>query len=150
MEPMNNIELTLPNNSILEFQPGLPPDYSGPLLRGSTAVSTKTNLAEVVLQQLTGVDYFIRLSSGRLLKKISAKGWATQYGLYSNFILKNDARKELKGCIAPVSILESPGKGFKSRIAFENLMGLVFPVLDQNKQFFITIKSQSNAKPNLG
>jgi len=53
----------------------------------------------------------------------------------------NDARKELKGCIAPVSILESPGKGLKSRIAFENLMGLVFPVLDQNKQFFLTIKS---------
>ena len=53
----------------------------------------------------------------------------------------NDARKELKGCIAPVSILESPGKGLKSRIAFENLMGLVFPVLDQNKQFFLIIKS---------
>jgi len=53
----------------------------------------------------------------------------------------NDARKELKGCIAPVSILESPGKGIKSRIAFQNLMGLVFPVLDQNKQFFLTIKS---------
>lgn len=53
----------------------------------------------------------------------------------------NDARKELKGCIAPVSILGSPGKGLKSRIAFENLMGLVFPVLDQNKQFFLTIKS---------
>jgi len=92
---MNNIEFTLPNDSILEFQPGLPPDYSGPLLRGSTAVSTKSNNAEVVLQQLTGVDYFIRLSSGRLLKKIFAKGWAAQYGLYSNFILKNDARKEL-------------------------------------------------------
>jgi len=90
-----NIELTLSNDSILEFQPGLPPDYNGPLLRGSTAVSAKTNIAEVVLQQLTGVDYFIRLSSGRLPKKIFAKGWAAQYGLYSNFILKNDARKEL-------------------------------------------------------
>ena len=53
----------------------------------------------------------------------------------------NDARKELKGCIAPVSILESPGKGFKSRIALENLMGLVFPVLDRNEQFLLTIKS---------
>jgi len=53
----------------------------------------------------------------------------------------NDALKELKGCIAPVSILSSPGKGYKSRIAFENLMLLVFPVLDQNKQVFLTIKS---------
>jgi hypothetical protein len=90
-----NIELTLPNSSILEFQPGLPPDYRGYLLRGSSAVFAKTNLAEIVLQQLTGVDYYIRLSTGRLLKKIFAKGWTSQYGLYSNFILKNDARKEL-------------------------------------------------------
>lgn len=90
-----NIELTLSNDSVLEFQPGLPPDYNGPFLRGSTAVSAKTNLADIVLQQLTGINYYIRLSTGRLLKKISAKGWAEQYGLYSNFILKNDARKEL-------------------------------------------------------
>lgn len=90
-----NIELTLPNNSILEFQPGLPPDYSGYLLRGSSAVFAKTNLAEIVLQQLTGVNYYIRLSTGRFLNKISAKGWTTQYGLYSNFMLKNEARKEL-------------------------------------------------------
>lgn len=90
-----NIEITLPNNSILEFHPGLPPDYNGSLLRGSTAVWAKTNLAEVVLQQLPGVDYFIRLSSGRLFKKIFAKSPVTEYGLYSNFMLKNDARKEL-------------------------------------------------------
>lgn len=90
-----NIELTLPNDSILEFQPGLPLDYNGPLLKGSNAISAKTNLAEIILQQLTGVDYYIRLSTGRLLKKIFAKGWTAHYGLYSNFILKNDARKEL-------------------------------------------------------
>lgn len=53
----------------------------------------------------------------------------------------NDALKELKGCIAPVSILESPGKGVKSRIACSNLLGLVFPELDQHKQVYLTIKS---------
>lgn len=90
-----DIELTLANEPVLEFRPGLPPDYRGLLLRGSSAVSAKTNLAEIVLQQLTGVDYYIRLSTGRLLKRISAKGWAAQYGLYTNFILKNDARKVL-------------------------------------------------------
>jgi len=89
------IEFTLPNDSILKFQPGLPPDYKGPFLRGSTTVSAKTSLAEIVLQQLTGADYFIRLATGRLLQKISAKGWTTQYGLYGNFMLKNEARKEL-------------------------------------------------------
>lgn len=91
-----NIELTLSNDSLLEFQQGLPPDYRGYLLKGSSAMFAKTNFAEIVLQQLTGIDYYIRLSTGRLLKKIFAKGWAAEYGLYSNFILKNDARKELQ------------------------------------------------------
>ena len=53
----------------------------------------------------------------------------------------NDAKKELRGCIAPVSFLEGPGKGAKSRIAFANLLGLVFPILDKNKQVFLIIKS---------
>jgi len=92
---MNNIVLTLPNDVILEFQPGLPTDYKGPFLRGSTAMSAKTTFAEIVLQQLTGADYFIRLTTGRLLQKVFAKGWINQYGLYTNFMLKNEARKEL-------------------------------------------------------
>ncbi len=92
---MNNIELTLPDNSILEFQQGLPLDYKGPLLRGAAAVSVKTSLADIVLQQLTGENYFIRLTTGNLLKKLSAKNWIAQYGLYSYFILKNNARKEI-------------------------------------------------------
>lgn len=53
----------------------------------------------------------------------------------------NDAKRELKGCIAPVSLLDGPGRGSKSRIAFENLLGIVFPVLDQNKPVFIKISS---------
>ena len=61
-----------------------------------------------------------------------------------NFILihsANDAMKELKGCIAPVSILQSEGKGLRSRIAVEKINAIVFPVLNQNEQFFLTIKS---------
>lgn len=53
----------------------------------------------------------------------------------------NDAFRELKGCIAPVSILQAPGKGLKSRVALEKLKAIVYPELDQNKQFFLTIKS---------
>ena len=90
-----NIELTLPNNSILEFEPRLPLDYRGPILRGAVAISANTSLAKIVLQQLTGDNYFIRLTTGKFLKRISAKGWTEEYGLYSNFILKNEARKEI-------------------------------------------------------
>ena len=53
----------------------------------------------------------------------------------------NDAIKELRGCIAPVSTLNGPGRGSRSRIAFENLLGRIFHVLDQNKQVFLIIKS---------
>ena len=55
----------------------------------------------------------------------------------------NDAKKELKGCIAPVSILTAEGKGSQSRIALAKLNAIVFPVLNEKKQFFLTIKCES-------
>ncbi|MFZ1307409.1 MAG: DUF5675 family protein [Ferruginibacter sp.] len=64
----------------------------------------------------------------------------------------NDAKKELKGCIAPVSLLTAEGKGLESRVALKKLNAIVFAELDQNKsrtppstsglsQVFLTIKS---------
>ena len=53
----------------------------------------------------------------------------------------NDAKKELQGCIAPVSFLTAEGKGSHSRNALAKINAIVFPVLDQKKQFFLTIKS---------
>ncbi|MBK8521261.1 MAG: hypothetical protein IPL54_10415 [Chitinophagaceae bacterium] len=64
----------------------------------------------------------------------------------------NDAKKELKGCIAPVSLLTAEGKGLESRIALKKINAIVFPELDQNKSrtppstsgtitSFLTIKS---------
>lgn len=90
-----NIEITLQNNSAVEFTQGLPSNYNGPILYGATAITAKFNLAEIILQQLTGEHYHIRLSTGRVLERIFAKGFTPQYGLYSNFILKNSARKEI-------------------------------------------------------
>ena len=61
-----------------------------------------------------------------------------------NFILihpANDALKELEGCIAPVSILQSEGKGLRSRIAVDQINAIVFPVLNRKEQFYLTIKS---------
>lgn len=53
----------------------------------------------------------------------------------------NDAKRELQGCIAPVSILTAEGKGSQSRNALAKINAIVFPVLDKKKQFFLTIKS---------
>lgn len=54
----------------------------------------------------------------------------------------NDAKKELRGCIAPVSILDGPGKGSKSKIAVSNIVTLVFPALDRHEPVYLTIKSE--------
>ena len=56
----------------------------------------------------------------------------------------NDARKELKGCIAPVTSILAVGKGAQSRVAFEKIKSIVYPQLEGEKQFFITIKSKTN------
>ena len=53
----------------------------------------------------------------------------------------NDAIKELKGCIAPVSLLTAEGKGSKSRAALSKLNRPVFAALDKKEEVFLTIKS---------
>ena len=44
----------------------------------------------------------------------------------------NDARRELRGCIAPVTELVGPGMGINSRMAMRKLMDLVIPILDNS------------------
>ena len=53
----------------------------------------------------------------------------------------NDAMHELKGCIAPVSLITGVGKGIRSRVALEILTSLVYGALDQHSHVFIIIKS---------
>jgi hypothetical protein len=56
----------------------------------------------------------------------------------------NDALKELKGCIAPVSILTAEGKGLRSRIALKKILDLTYPLLEKNEPVFLTIKSNNH------
>ncbi len=60
----------------------------------------------------------------------------------------NDAIKELKGCIAPVSILTAEGKGSESRKALEKIITMVFPELEKGNKVFITIKSVQHESIN--
>ncbi len=84
-----------------------------------------------------------------LKKRYSPKfGWHLQLVNVAgrNLILlhpANDAEKELKGCIAPVSILTAEGKGAESRKAMGKITSLVFPELEKGNKVFITIKSKS-------
>jgi hypothetical protein len=49
----------------------------------------------------------------------------------------NDALKELKGCIAPVSSLDGAGKGSNSRKAFKKLLQLVYEALKEETVYLI-------------
>lgn len=55
----------------------------------------------------------------------------------------NDAVKELKGCIAPVSLLTAEGKGINSRAALVKLNAVVFAALDKKETVFLIIKSNT-------
>ncbi len=52
----------------------------------------------------------------------------------------NDALKELKGCIAPVSILTGEGKGSQSRIALKKIVIPVLKSLETKEPVTLTIK----------
>jgi hypothetical protein len=51
----------------------------------------------------------------------------------------NDALKELKGCIAPVTSITGPGKGLSSRNALAQLESLLFKAFEESQEVFITI-----------
>lgn len=78
--------------------------------------------------------------------RYSAKyGWHVEVcGVpHRNLILvhpANNALKELKGCIAPVTTITGEGRGSQSRVAFKKLTDEVFPHLKCGSQVTLTIK----------
>ena len=60
----------------------------------------------------------------------------------------NDALKESKGCIAPVSVLTGEGRGIRSRAALALVLSAVYPELERGNKIFITIQSKTNEKGN--
>lgn len=53
----------------------------------------------------------------------------------------NDAKRDLEGCIAPVTYLSGIGKGLHSRDAMQKLLSLVYQAKDRKESIYITIKS---------
>ncbi len=56
----------------------------------------------------------------------------------------NNALKESKGCIAPVTKVEGPGTGSLSRAALARLMHLLASAFDRRQPVFLTIKKQKD------
>ncbi len=48
----------------------------------------------------------------------------------------NEAGRDLKGCIAPVTVLTGPGKGIRSRLATDRLNALVLEAWGRNEKVF--------------
>lgn len=53
----------------------------------------------------------------------------------------NDALKESKGCIAPVSISTGEGRGNNSRLALKKLLAIAYTELEKGNKIFISIRS---------
>ncbi|PQJ78959.1 DUF5675 family protein [Polaribacter porphyrae] len=56
----------------------------------------------------------------------------------------NDAKRDLEGCIAPVSYLSGIGKGIYSRDAMQKLLSLVYQAKDRKEKILLTITSQNH------
>ncbi|WP_299012785.1 DUF5675 family protein [uncultured Polaribacter sp.] len=55
----------------------------------------------------------------------------------------NDAKRDLEGCIAPVTYLNGIGRGVYSREAMQKLLSLVYQARDRKEKITLTIKSQN-------
>jgi hypothetical protein len=81
-----------------------------------------------------------------LQKRFSKKyGWHIQLQNVANrdlilFHPANDALKELKGCIAPVTFITGIGKGSMSRKALKKLVQIVFAALQKKEVVRIVIQ----------
>lgn len=56
----------------------------------------------------------------------------------------NNALKELRGCIAPVTYLGGIGKGIYSKDALDKILSLVHQTLDRKEEIRLTIKSANH------
>ena len=55
----------------------------------------------------------------------------------------NDAKRDLEGCIAPVTYLSGIGKGVYSRDAMQKLLSLSYQAEDRKEKILLIIKSQN-------
>ena len=53
----------------------------------------------------------------------------------------NDAKKELRGCIAPVSSLTGIGKGLSSKLIFQKIVSICHQAFERKETITLTIKS---------
>ncbi len=88
-------ELNLTPGGVVDFRPGLPPDFTGPVFQGSVAISVKSNISRITLQEYKADEYQIRLGTAFFLKQVTGIGNIMSRGFHSFFMLKNSLRKQI-------------------------------------------------------
>lgn len=94
-----SIQLTLSpgDDHPLPFYPGLPPNYSGPILQGAVCHSVQHLTDDLTIQELKGQGLSMRYVQGYFHDRLYAKGWIHSEGLYCYCMLKNSSRKRVVG-----------------------------------------------------
>lgn len=60
----------------------------------------------------------------------------------------NNALLELRGCIAPVTVLTAAGEGTDSRLAFRKLTAIVFEAMERKEKIIFTFSSVNINRAN--
>jgi len=90
------IQLLTPDNIVMELNDLLPAtSIKKGLIAGASCKSLKNDFIEILMQEVEGVDFGLRISTGQLFNKIKAAGNYERPGLYGTFMFSNGVRKDL-------------------------------------------------------
>lgn len=83
-------------NNILEFKPGVPPDYNGPSLPGAQSFLCDTDSFNLMVQEFRSESYTIRLNRFAFLKPTTFRSTSGRQGLHSRTLLQNNLRHKIR------------------------------------------------------
>lgn len=104
-------EIQLSTGEKITLRPGLPPGADFPVLPGSRPAWAQTQSIQIIMQELKGEGYSLRLWIARILDQLNAAGKLHKEGLYGLFMLNNGVRQELKS-IGKMHIREEQYAGY--------------------------------------
>src|SRR5665213_1382677 len=91
------IYLNNKSGSLIEFQDGLPINYSGPLLRGSKVLYFAKDACQLIIQEIITGLYTLRLNVFRFLESLTLDSVSNKEGIHSRILLKGNLRHKVKG-----------------------------------------------------
>lgn len=91
------IYLNSNSGSLIEFQDGLPVNYSGPLLRDSKAIYFAKDTCQLIIQEIITELYTLRLNVFRFFETLTFDSVSNKEGIHSRILLKGNLRHKVKG-----------------------------------------------------